>query len=390
MANEVSQNKLGIVFKISERCNLKCSYCYYFFSGDETWKDRAPIVSDSVIGALGMFSRSAAEKYGISKIPISFHGGEPLLMKKSKFDQMCTTLREHESNFQFEFAVQTNGALIDEEWIEILQRHDVGVGVSLDGPKQINDLHRLDKRGRSSYEKTVRGLRLLQKSAKAHGGRIPGALCVINPEADGAATLRHFVEDLEVTHLNFLLPDASHENPLSMVDRGRITDFLRAVIREWARLRRKDVSIRFLSELITLFAGDEQLNTSYNTSDYRHLIVVSSDGKIGPEDTLHGLAERFRETPYSVFTTAPEELFSSPVWDELGDAARGPDACQSCEWFRVCRGGRLANRFSESGSFNNPSIYCDGLKQVYADVMRLLVANHVDERRISANLRVAL
>ncbi len=40
---------LNIVFKISERCNLKCDYCYFFFGGDETWKQHPAVVSRQVV-----------------------------------------------------------------------------------------------------------------------------------------------------------------------------------------------------------------------------------------------------------------------------------------------------------------------------------------------------
>ena len=183
---------LNIVFKISERCNLKCDYCYFFFGGDETWKKHPPLVPRQVVEDLGAFSARAARDHQIEEIDIVFHGGEPLLMSKPRFVEMCETLRRYEKGFKFSFALQTNAVLIDEGWIDIFERHKIGVGISLDGPPVVNDLHRLDLKGQSSYDRTVAGLRALQKAAEQKRMAPPGLLSVINPFVDGAKVYRHF------------------------------------------------------------------------------------------------------------------------------------------------------------------------------------------------------
>ena len=156
---------LNIVFKISERCNLKCDYCYFFFGGDETWKLHPPVVPRQVIEDLGAFTARAARDQQLDAIQLIFHGGEPLLMSKPRFAEMCDTLRRYETGFRFNFGLQTNGVLVDDGWIELFERYQVSAGVSLDGPPAVNDLHRLDLKGRSSYDRTVAGLRRMQAAA---------------------------------------------------------------------------------------------------------------------------------------------------------------------------------------------------------------------------------
>ncbi|MBD7922487.1 radical SAM protein [Xanthomonas bonasiae] len=379
------KSTLGIVFKISERCNLKCEYCYFFFGGDDTWQKRQPLVSDDVIHALARFSTLCAKSYNLNHINISFHGGEPLLMPKSRFDSMCNILRSYEDGFQFQFHLQTNGALVDDEWVKLLAHHRIGVGISLDGTKAQNDIFRLDKRGRSSYDKTLTGLRLIQQGASDGIGIQPGLLCVINPTQNGEETFSHLA-DLNASRMNFLVPDYSHDSgkPKEYVD--GVGAYLRSVTRAWARSRRPAVKIRFLQQLITLMASREDSMRSMIPHDFRHLIVVSSDGKIGPEDTLHSLADRFRNMQLTVFNAEPEDVFTSPVWVELEEALYGPTACKACEWRRVCRGGNPANRFSSSNGFNNPSIYCTQLKLLYQDVRGMLEKNSVPPEIIDQNL----
>ena len=98
--------------------------------------------------------------------------------------------------------------LIDREWIEIFNRHGVAVGISLDGTQEDNDAHRLDHRGRSSYQATVRGLELCQR----HLHQPPGVLAVIAENSDPQAIYEHFRHDLGLGRLHFLLPDLNHDN----------------------------------------------------------------------------------------------------------------------------------------------------------------------------------
>ncbi len=225
---------MNIVFKISERCNLKCDYCYFFFGGDETWKKHPPLVPRQVVHDLGAFAARAAHGHQLETIHLIFHGGEPLLMSKPRFSDMCETLRSYENGFKFGFAMQTNGVLIDDEWIDIFERYRVNPGVSLDEALPLSTTCTgLTSKGRSSYDGTVAGLRLLQKAAAQGRVSPPGLLSVINPFVDGAKVYRHFVEDLGVTHMNFLTPDYTWDSVVPQdVVRG-VERFLLSALHAW-------------------------------------------------------------------------------------------------------------------------------------------------------------
>ena len=108
--------------------------------------------------------REFSREYELQRIAIHLHGGEPLLMPKAGFDSICEEIRSNLAPFvDLSMTIQTNGMLIDLEWIEIFNRHGLQVGVSLDGAQAHNDAHRLDHHGRSSYKATVRGLALCQE-----------------------------------------------------------------------------------------------------------------------------------------------------------------------------------------------------------------------------------
>ncbi len=387
-ADQKTASRLNIVLKISERCNLKCSYCYFFFAGDETWKKHPAVIGKPTVDAVARFARQAARHYGIKRVRIVFHGGEPLLLKKSRFVDICEVFRRHEDGFEFQFGIQTNGALVDDEWIDIFEAHRIAAGVSLDGPAEINDKYRIDKRDRSSYADTIRGYELLRAAADAGRLSPPGLLAVIDPEADGAAIYRHFAHDLGCTYMNFLTPDWTHDAVLEPGTVEKVNAYLLAVVKEWFRDARPHVRVRAFSEVVAAMAGHVAHEESVAwREDYRNIITVSSDGGLGPEDTIRTVDPRFAEMGLNVRGHTLADLFDSDVWREQERAALiRPEACAGCGWWSVCKGGKPINRYSAARGFDNPTLYCSGLKDIYAEVAAYLVRAGIPLSEITERL----
>jgi len=385
------RDNLNVVFKISERCNLACRYCYFFFHGDEDYKIHPPIVNMAVVDSLGLFLRNAALTHGMPRITIGLHGGEPLLVKKARFDEMCSKLRAHaEGAFELLLTLQTNAVLIDDEWIEIFARHGIRVGVSIDGPAEVNDRYRFTHKRKGTYQATRAGWELLRQAVK--DGRMKhhsGVLCVIDPEADGASVYHHFVDEMGARSLNFLMPHLTWDDAPSEEYKAGVGRFRNAVLREWMKGRDYKLSVRFVTEAIApmLYPATAR-DTSMVAGDLRNLLTVSSNGDIAPEDVIRPLAPRFQEMQLNVATHSLEDVTSSAVWQELGAAlSKKPQGCEGCSWWTVCGGGyHLAHRFSQEKGFDNSSIYCAQLKDYFSEVAAQLVRGGMSVERIEANL----
>ncbi len=130
-----------VVFNATRRCNLRCAHCYSASdatpSGDElTTAEACRMVAD-----LGRF--------GVPVLLLS--GGEPLL-RPDLFELLdaarCAQLR---------VVLSTNGTLIDAATARRLARAKVAyVGISLDGPRAVNDRFR---RSPGAYDAALAGLR---------------------------------------------------------------------------------------------------------------------------------------------------------------------------------------------------------------------------------------
>ncbi|WP_426210442.1 radical SAM protein [Massilia sp. TWP1-3-3] len=382
---------LSVILKVTERCNLACPYCYFFFSGDESYKAHPPVIAGGTVTEVIAFIRKAVIETGVRQVRLGLHGGEPLLLKVDKFAELCAQFRAAlDPLCDLMLVVQTNGVLVNDEWVAVFSRFQVRVGVSIDGDEAVHNIFRITKKGKGTYAETRRGWNLLNRAMA--DGVIPSAtiLCVVSPQQSGSKILKHFAEELQVTGVNFLLPDMTHDSP-DANERyiNGCGDFLIDVFNAWAELssRKIKVTVRWIDEIIGALMDDELCRRSA-TSKYEPLgqFVVSSNGEISPDDVIRGLDPRFRTFSFNVEHSQYDEVQNSPVWQELDGAQRTlAQQCQSCVWKNICRGGAYQHRFSEKNGFDNPSVYCPSLKRFFAHVTKQVVASgypieHIERR----------
>lgn len=356
------------VVKVTERCNIACTYCYMFYKGNDDYTRHPKYISPETTLAVSQFLRDGARDLGAGTVFVDLHGGEPLMLGYRRFDELCQTLHDVISPVaRVQIRLQTNATLISPEWVPIFAKHRIGVGVSIDGDRVANDTHRVDHRGNSTYERTVAGLTVLQNAARAGLISDPGVLCVATPGADGAATYRHFVDKLGARALDFLLPMDSHDD-CGGWSPGEIAKYYQAVVREWIRDDDPTVDLRFLNRFIEFFQQAPSVARQIEFYDQNVLITVASNGDVGPDDDLKPL--NLYQGLANVSTTTLRDYLGIEAVKQLNaEYFRLPDACGGCEWAKYCRGcggtGRIINRYKAATEFNNPSVFCADLQEMY-------------------------
>ena len=114
---------------------------------------------------------------------------------------MTELQRRYAGTKRIENDLQTNGLLLNEAWCEFLKEHGFLVGLSIDGPKYLNDRLRVTRGGDSTFEQTVRAARLLQRFD------IPfNTLTVVNSAnaRHGIEVYRFLTEELGSRYLQWL------------------------------------------------------------------------------------------------------------------------------------------------------------------------------------------
>lgn len=370
------ERSIGVVFKVAERCNLACSYCYFFFGGDDSFSRHPAIVAPDTVDGIAAFLEQAIDELDIGYIEIALHGGEPLLMKKPAFEDLCARLaRCGSSKCKIGFSVQSNGVLIDEEWIDIFSRHNVGVGLSIDGSREQHDAFRVDKKGRGTYDKTIEAWWRLKAAAREKRIAQPGILSVISPQTRHDV-LSTFVAELDVTRLNFLLPDFTHDTcPYSADEIAQIGELMVAVLDDWQRIGNPRLRVKFLYDALMPMVNEEGLSRARRFKENLWpYVTISSDGGVHIEDTLRS-ALWSQEAPFDVKRHSLREVLAADLWAQVDQGARlRPAKCLDCRYSSVCKSGPMLTRHSKANGFANESIYCAALYRFHSALEARLAA----------------
>ena len=141
-------------------CNLDCSYCF-FLDKEDLYPGSKFRMTDEV---LETYIRQLIESHKTREVTVAWQGGEPTLMGIDFFRKAIAYQEKYRKpGTIFENTLQTNGTLLDDEWCEFFKENNYLIGLSLDGPRELHDANRVDKKGGPTFDRVMRGLRLLQK-----------------------------------------------------------------------------------------------------------------------------------------------------------------------------------------------------------------------------------
>lgn len=245
-------------------------------------------------------------------------------------------------------------------------------------------IDRVDHKGKGSYNKVEKAIKLLKKMNYDFG-----ILSVINPTFNPKIIYDHFVRNLEIKGFDFLWPDYTHDRP-PPYPAQQYGKFMVEILEEWRKDDDPNIQIRFLNSYINLFLGKSSLIYGQGAGgiDDTHLLVIRSDGDISVTDELMSTDPlTVTSINKNVFNTTLEDFLSIPIFSELNEAFINiPFPCQSCCWEKVCAGGSIVNRFSQTGRFNNPSIYCSGLKILFSEIFKYLIESGIPLTQIQNRL----
>ena len=146
----------------------------------------------------------------------------------------------------------------------------------------------------------------------------------------------------------------------------------------------------FLGQLIgeeRLIYGIGAVNQE-NEESLFPIITIRSNGDLEPTDELMSTdPETVTKTNCNIFNTSLKDFLKHPIFEELRLAQTVlPLECQKCCWGKVCGGGGLVNRFSKENRFNNPSVYCEGLKDLFSHLTSYLLNSGVSLSKIESAL----
>ena len=85
-----SQPISQLLVKVATRCNIDCSYCYWF--RDAAVYDKPKLMSAEVLQQLLRRIEEHVAEHRLADFPIILHGGEPLAVGGREFSSFCRSL----------------------------------------------------------------------------------------------------------------------------------------------------------------------------------------------------------------------------------------------------------------------------------------------------------
>ncbi|NUP21281.1 MAG: FxsB family radical SAM/SPASM domain protein [Streptomyces sp.] len=371
-----------MVLKIHSRCNLACDICYMYELADQSWKTRPTVISQETVTQVARRLAAYAKTHRLDSVAVILHGGEPLLVGPARLRRICEEITHILSPVTtVDLHMHTNGLLLHERHLEILKEFDVKVGISVDGDQAANDRHRLDRKGRSSYEKVLRGIERLR--APEYLSLFQGILCTVDVEND-PVTVHDALTHLQPPRIDYLLPHSTWDTPPPTGSTGSPTpyaDWLLRVFDRWLEQGRP-MEVRTFDSVLSTLRGGPSLTEAMGLAP-SDLAVVETDGAIEQADSLKAAYDGAPATGYDVFQHTFDDFARHPGVRARQSGIDGvSETCRRCPVVESCGGGLYTHRYSTEREFDNPSVYCADLRAFIEGV-----AERITDRTLSPAVR---
>lgn len=351
----------------SSNCNLRCKYCFYFDTARNREIPSYGLMSEETIEVILQKALAFADH----SCTVAFQGGEPMLAGLDFFRRVVELESKYNTkNIKIYNAIQTNGFTIDDEWAVFLSENKFLTGISLDGPRDIHDMNRLDISGNGSFNKVLKAVSLLDKYKVDYN-----VLCVVN-----ALTARHiskiysFCKKNGFRHLQFI----PCLDPLNEVPGGRefsllperYADFLKTLFDLWYEdiSNNNMISIRYFDNLVGMYMGYPPEACDMN-GHCTCQFVMEADGSVFPCD-FYVLDEwklgNIRDMDFG-------EMKHSQRCRTFEDMSLDLDPkCRQCQWRQLCRGGCRRYREQSGDGKATLNYYCSSYSDFFSYADRRL------------------
>ena len=378
-------------------CNLGCTYCYYLEKEELYPSGRSFKMSPPVLES---FIQQYISAQDVPEVNFAWQGGEPTLLGLEFFQEVVRLQAQFADGKAISNAIQTNGTLLNDEWCEFFTENGFLVGLSIDGPEALHDAYRVDKGGKPTFQKVMKGLGFLRK----HGTEYNTLTVVNRANSQEPLEVYRFLKEIGSRFLQFIPlvergPDsaarsrgldlsgppgppgfAQIENLVGQPGPGLVEGgcstvtpwsvearefgaFLSTIFDEWVR---KDVGRIFIQLFDTALAGwmgmEPPLCVFAETCG--NALVLEHNGDLYACD--HYVYPEYRlgnilETPVAELAHLPEQHgFGQAKWDSL------PRYCLDCEVRFVCNGECPKHRFLDTpGGEPGLNYLCSGYKHFF-------------------------
>jgi uncharacterized protein len=370
------------------RCNLACRYCFYLPKAALYPRGHLSMTDD----VLETYISQLIESHHAPEVTVAWQGGEPTLMGLDFFRKAIEFQKKYlPSGMKLQNTIQTNGTLLDEEWCSFLKKHNFLVGISIDGPRSLHDVYRVDRTGKGTFDQVMHGLSLL----KEYGVEFNILAAIHAATGNYPLEVYRFLRDEAKARFIQFIPivgqkEGSQEVTEWSVEPRQFGTFLIEIFDEWVRHDVGSVFIQHFESALAQWYGVPQGVCVFAPTCGTAMIlehngdIYSCDHFVEPSHLLG-----------NIMNSPLPEIVGQERQRQFGKAKRAnlPSYCRRCPVLFACNGGCPKNRFmctpeGESGL----NYLCPGYRMYYshiADAMRFM-ANELAHGRAPARVMTAL
>jgi len=349
-------------------CNIDCRYCYLPNRSSKAIVERSTLAN--------LFSQVFQSGWARNPLTVIWHAGEPMVMPISFYrDAFELVAQLKPAGLSLTHAFQTNGTLIDDDWCEFLLAARVNVGVSIDGPKRFHDRNRVTRAGHGTFDKAIRGIRLLRKH------RVPfHVISVLSTESmDAPRELFDFYVSEGIDHVCFNVEESEGDHVSESLGRADAERAYYGFLSEFWRLSAaapgKIVFIREIEHALRQVLRPQE--AAFHNDLVEPFAITSMD-HAGNVSTFSPELLRLKHERYGDFILGNvnrDVLLDFEKCETLlrmrADIDAGVARCrETCEYFSVCGGGEPVNKLAENGSFiSTETAFCRLTKMRVTDLV---------------------